>query len=64
MAKDDEETVFMEHVGLLLALQTRILTEEVGKEDNPDNPGDRNSMKKCMEEVFSETAPETDSHWQ
>lgn len=37
---------------------------EIGKEDNPGNPDDRNSMKKCMEEVFSETAPETESHWQ
>lgn len=34
------------------------------KTGREDNTGDRNSMKKCMEEMFSETAFQTASHWQ
>lgn len=29
--------------------------------ERKDNPGDRNSIKKGMRDLFSETAPETDS---
>lgn len=51
----------MEHRGLLLTLRNSFDRINIGREGSP---GDRNNMKKCMEELSSEAASDTDSHWQ
>lgn len=50
----------MEHIGILLTLKNSFDTINIGREDSQR---DRNNMKKCIEELFSETASETAITW-